>query len=62
MIENIKYKNKLFAIIVKNKFRKKKGITFFSSDNLTQQFGYMNHKKNHIIYPHLHKKRLTKTD
>ena len=60
MIEKINYKNKLLALIVKNKYRKKKGITFFTPKESTQQFGYMKHKKKHIIKPHLHKKRLTK--
>ena len=60
MIEKIKYKNKLFALIVSGNYRSKKGITFFTPDNVTQQFGYMKHKKNHIIKPHKHKKRVTK--
>ena len=50
MIENVFYKKKLFALIVKNKYRKKKGITFFTSKEATQQFGYMKHKKSHIIH------------
>ena len=61
MIENITYKKKLLALIVKGNYRKKKGISFFTRKESTQQFGYMKHKKNHIIYPHLHKKRATKT-
>ena len=60
MIEKILYKNKLFALIVKAKFRKKKGINFFTSKESTQQFGYMKHNKNHIVEPHQHNKRLTK--
>jgi len=60
MIEEIKYKKKLFALIVSGKYRNKKGITFFTSDQATQQFGYMKHEKGHIINPHTHKKRLTK--
>ena len=60
MIENIKYKKKLYALIVRRKFRKKNGINFFTSKEATQQFGYMKHKKNHIIQPHVHKRRLTK--
>jgi hypothetical protein len=60
MIENIIYKKKLLALIVKGNYRKKKGISFFTQKESTQQFGYMKHKKNHIIYPHLHKKRATK--
>ena len=60
MIENIVHKKKLFAVIVKNKYRKKKGVTFFTSKEATQQFGYIKHPKNYIIQPHLHNKRLTK--
>ena len=60
MIEKIIHKKKLFALIVKGKYRNKKGITFFSPDNATQQFGYMKHKKNHFIKPHKHNKRITK--
>jgi len=60
MIENIIYKKKKLALIVRGKYRKKKGITFFTPNNSTQQFGYMKHKKKHIIMPHVHKKRLTK--
>ena len=60
MIEKIIYKKKLLALIVRGKYRNKKGITFFTSNDATQQFGYMKHKKDYIIKPHLHKKRLTK--
>ena len=60
MIENIKYKKKLYALIVRKKFRKKSGVNFFTSQDATQQFGYMKHKKNHLIMPHKHNKRLTK--
>ena len=60
MIEKIIHKNKLLALIVRGTYRKKKGITFFTPNESTQQFGYMRHKKKHIIKPHLHKKRITK--
>ena len=60
MIENIIHKKKLYALIVRKKFRKKKGVNFFTSKEATQQFGYMKHKKNHLIMPHQHNKRLTK--
>ena len=60
MIEKIFHKRKLLALIVKGTYRKKKGITFFTPNESTQQFGYMKHKKKHIIKPHLHKKRITK--
>jgi len=60
MIEKVYYKKKLLALIVRGKYRNKKGITFFTPNDSTQQFGYMKHKKKHIIKPHLHKKRMTK--
>ncbi len=60
MIEEIKYKRKLFALVVSGKYRNKKGVTFFTPDDTTQQFGYMKHKKGYLINPHKHNKRLTK--
>ena len=60
MIEKIIYKKKLLALIVRAKYRNRKGVTFFTPSESTQQFGYMKHKKRHIIKPHLHKKRVTK--
>ena len=60
MIEKIFHKKKFLALIVRGKYRKKKGVTFFTPNESTQQFGYMKHNSKHIIKPHLHKKRLTK--
>jgi hypothetical protein len=60
MIEKILHKKRLFALIVRGRFRKKSGINFFTSKEATQQFGFMKHKKNHIIKPHKHNKRLTR--
>ena len=60
MIEKIIHKKKKLAFIVRGKYRNKKGITFFTPNDFTQQFGYMKHEKKHIIKPHVHKKRLTK--
>tara|TARA_Y100000310_G_scaffold202168_1_gene202278 strand:- start:796 stop:1230 length:435 start_codon:yes stop_codon:yes gene_type:complete len=60
MIEKIIHKKKMLALIVRGGYRKKGGITFFTPNESTQQFGYMKHKRKHIIKPHLHKKRLTK--
>ena len=60
MIEKIYNKKKLYALIVRSSYRKKKGISFFTDKNATQQFGYMNHKKNHIILPHRHNRRKSK--
>ena len=60
MIEKVRYKNDMLALIVRGKYRGRKGITFFTPKESTQQFGYMRHKKTHIIKPHLHKKRKTR--
>ena len=60
MVEKIIYKKKLLALIVRGKYRNKKGITFFTPNESTQQFGYMKHSAKYIVRPHLHKKRLTK--
>ena len=59
MIEKVKYKKKLYALIVRGKYRNKRGINFFTPKEATQQFGYMKHKKNHVIKPHNHNKRST---
>ena len=60
MLEKIIHKKKLLALIVRGKYRNRRGITFFTPNETTQQFGYMKHKTKHIIKPHLHKKRVTK--
>ena len=60
MIEKILHKKRLFALIVRRQFRKKNGVNFFTSKEATQQFGFMKHKKNYIIKPHKHNKRLTR--
>lgn len=60
MIQNITYKKKTLAIIIKSSYQKRRGVNFFTNKNLTQQVAYMNHPKNHIIQPHLHKKLVRK--
>ena len=60
MIEKVIHKKKLFALIVRSKFRKKTGINFFTDNNATPQFGYMKHRKNYVIKPHKHNQRSTK--
>ena len=61
MIEKIINNKKLLALIVRGKYRNKKGITFFTPNNSTQQFGYMKHKKKHIINLIYIKKELQKS-
>jgi len=60
MIENITYKKRTLALIIKNKYLKKKGINFFTKNNFSQQVAFMSHKKGHIIKRHLHRRRLKK--
>ena len=62
MIEKIYNQKKLYALIVRSKYKKKSGVNFFTDKKATQQFGYMNHKKNHIILPHRHNKRYSKIE
>ena len=57
MIEKILNKEKLYALIIRNKYRNKKGINFFTDKKASQQVGFMKHKKDHIILPHKHNKR-----
>tara|TARA_Y100000992_G_C21148725_1_gene435135 strand:- start:84 stop:515 length:432 start_codon:yes stop_codon:yes gene_type:complete len=60
MIEKVYNKKTLYALIVRSSYKKKKGVNFFTDKSATQQFGYMNHKKDHIILPHRHNKRRSK--
>ena len=60
MIEKVYNQKKLYALIVRNSYKKKKGVSFFTDKNATQQFGYMNHKKDYVILPHRHNKRQSK--
>ncbi len=60
MIQKIIHKKVILALIIKNKYTKKRGINFFTNNRLSQQVAYMNHKRGHTIQPHIHKKRLKK--
>ena len=53
MIEEIKENGEMLAIIVRAGFAKP-GITFFTSDDLSQQLGYMQHPTGKVIAPHVH--------
>ena len=39
----------MLALIVRGKYRNKKGITFFTENESNQQFGYIKHNKGYII-------------
>ena len=60
MIKEIIHKNRLYALIIKETYKDKKGISFFTKDNANQQIGFMSHPKNYKIKPHIHQKRKTK--
>lgn len=53
MVERILDKDQLIAVIIRTDFSKE-GIEFFTPDNFSQQLGYMNRPKGHIIEPHRH--------
>lgn len=43
----------LLALIVRNNYDKK-GISFFTPDDFSQQLAFMHHPAGHIILPHVH--------
>ncbi len=53
MIERIKHSKQLLAIIIRSNY-KKEGIEFFTTDDFSQQLGYMNRPQGHKIIPHRH--------
>ncbi len=55
MIEKIEVDKKVYAIIIRNNY-KKEGIEFFTPDNYSQQLGYMKRPSGYEIKPHIHKK------
>lgn len=60
MIDIVKNNGEILAYIIKNSYKRKKGINFFTPNKLVQQVAYMNHPKNYSIQPHIHKKNLRK--
>lgn len=53
MIEKITHKQLVLGIIIRADFQKE-GIEFFTSDNDSQQLGYMNRPEGYVIEPHCH--------
>ncbi|MFV2081583.1 MAG: hypothetical protein ACC669_06930 [bacterium] len=53
MVERIKHKDQLLAIIVSARFSKP-GVHFFTEDHLSQQLAFMRHKEGKVINPHIH--------
>lgn len=55
MIEYIKDKEVIFAIILRASY-KHEGIKFITPNEFSQQLGYMNRPKGYCIPPHIHNK------
>jgi len=55
MIEEIKSKNELIALIIRVNFSRE-GIEFFTPDDFSQQVAYMNRPAGYKIPPHIHNK------
>ena len=53
MIKEIKYNDKLLAIIIRNQFCDP-GIRFVTPDDFSQQLAFMRHPAGKIIEPHVH--------
>ena len=53
MIQQIKHKKDLLALIVSHKFSEP-GVNFFTDDDLSQQLAYMHHPTGKVIKPHIH--------
>lgn len=53
MIEQIVVDGKILGIIIRSDYHKE-GIAFFTPDDFSQQLGYMNRPKGHMIPPHVH--------
>ena len=53
MIQKIKYKSNLLAIIVSKRFNKS-GVHFFTDDDMSQQLAFMKHPAGKSINPHIH--------
>jgi hypothetical protein len=52
-IEKIIHSDALLCIIIRSSY-KVDGVSFLTPDDFTQQLGYMNHPKDHVILPHTH--------
>lgn len=53
MIKEVEYNGEIYAIIIRAQ-HKKHGVEFFTPVNFSQQLGYIQHRKGHVISPHIH--------
>ena len=57
MLEKIIYKKNVYALIIRaNNQYKSRGVNFVTKNKDLLQLGFISHKKNHKIKPHIHKK------
>ena len=52
-VEKIEYNGEMLALIVRDEYSRS-GITFFTSNELSQQLAYMRHPAGKVIDPHIH--------
>jgi len=45
----------LLAIIIREDYQPKEGVTFFSPEDSAQQLGILNHRANKVVEPHIHR-------
>ena len=56
-MEKIIYNKSVYALLVRgNEQYKSKGVNFVTKNKDLLQLGFISHKKNHLIKPHIHKK------
>ena len=53
MVDNIYYRGKMLACILRTEFHAD-GIKFFTPNDFSQQLGYMKRKTGYVIQPHRH--------
>jgi len=59
LIENIEYKGRLLAIVLRSNYRAE-NIEFFTPNDFSQQLGYMNRPRGYVISPHVHNSLIRK--
>jgi hypothetical protein len=59
LIENIEYKGRLLAIVLRSNYRAE-NIEFFTPNDFSQQLGYMNRPRGYVILPHVHNSLIRK--
>ena len=56
-MEKIIYNKDVYALLIRgNEQHKSKGVNFVTKNKDLLQLGFISHKKNHLIKPHIHKK------